>query len=60
MGHGLESFTDKITAFRIPDLSGSDNNIFFVDMPGFDGTRSDVDVLKLISDWLHSMYVVTV
>ena len=57
VGHNLESFTVKITVFKIsfPDLPGSD--IHFVDTPGFDGTER---VLKLISNWLHSMYVVIV
>jgi len=58
VGHGLESCTNKIAVFKIscPELPGFD--IHFVDTPGFDDTKSDVDIFKMISDWLHSTCVV--
>ena len=59
MGHGLESFTSQIAVYKISfqGLPGSD--IHFVDTPGFDDTRiSDVDIFKMISDWLLNTCVV--
>ena len=59
VGHGLESFTNKIAVSKIsfPELPGFD--IHFVDTPGFDDTiKSDVDIFKMISDWLHNTCVV--
>jgi len=61
VGHGLEPFTNKIAVFKIsfPDLPGF--AIHFVDTPGFGDTtslRSNVDIFKMISDWLHNTCVV--
>jgi len=58
VGDGLESCTNKIAVFKIsfPELPGFD--IHFVDTPGFDDTtKSDVDIFKMISDWLHNTCV---
>jgi len=55
----IQSFTSKIPVYKIsfPELPGSD--MHFVAMPGFDDTRmSDVDIFKMISNWLHNTYVV--
>ena len=58
MGHNLESCTSKISIVRlsIPDVAVGD--LVFVDTPGFDDThKSDVDILKMVADWLKSTYV---
>ena len=50
VGHSLQSFTDEISVVRLPFPGLS---LCFVDTPGFDDTiRSDLDVFKMISDWL--------
>ena len=57
-GHGLKSYTDEISVikFSIPEILDSD--ICLVDTPGFDDTnKSDVDIFKMISDWLNDTYV---
>ena len=59
VGHGLESYTNKLAVFKIsfPELGFA---IHFVDTPGFDDTtKSDVDIFKMISDWLHNTCVAT-
>jgi len=49
-GHSLRSFTDDICVVRLPYPGLS---LCFVDTPGFDDTnKSDLDIFKLISDWL--------
>ena len=61
VGHGLELGTNKIAVSKItfPELPGFD--IHFVDTPGFDDTtKSDVDIFKMISDWLHNTCVVPI
>lgn len=51
IGHGLESQTNSVTAIRVTFTDGV--KVVLVDTPGFDDTcLSDLDVLKLISDWL--------
>jgi len=56
ISHGLESCTSGIGIIKMSYLG---YNIVFVDTPGFDDTkRSDSDILKMISDWLATMYVV--
>jgi hypothetical protein len=36
-------------------------DLVFVDTPGFDDThKQDVDILKMIADWLKSTYVFVV
>ena len=52
VGHTLASFTTEISVIR---LSFPGLDLCFVDTPGFDGTdKSDVNVFKMISDWLNS------
>jgi len=52
VGHGLASFTTGISVIR---LSFPELDLCFVDTPGFDDTnKSDVDIFKMISDWLDS------
>ncbi|KAF5359187.1 hypothetical protein D9756_003431 [Leucocoprinus leucothites] len=52
IGENLQSFTSQITAIRISFNNGI--NVVLVDSPGFDDTfLSDLDILKLISDWLR-------
>ncbi len=51
-GHDLESCTNEISVIK---LSFPGLDLCFVDTPGFDDTnRSDVEILKMISDWLIS------
>lgn len=50
VSHSLQSSANEISVVRLPFPGLS---LCFVDTPGFDDTnRSDLDVLKLISDWL--------
>lgn len=54
VGHDLESFTNDISVIK---LSFPGLDLCFVDTPGFDDTnKSDVCILKLISDWLFTTY----
>lgn len=54
-GHGLQSFTSKISVIK---LAYPGVNLCFVDTPGFDDTTtSDLDIFKLISNWLVKTYV---
>jgi len=40
----------------MPELAYGD--LVFVDTPGFDDTNmSDVDILKMVADWLKATYV---
>ena len=58
MGHNLESYTNEVSNVRlsIPELAYGD--LVFVDTPGFDDThKSDVEILKMVADWLKSTYV---
>ena len=45
--------------FRHPLLSLAYGDLVFIDTPGFDDSmpKSDADVLKMIDNWLKSMYV---
>ncbi|KAF8805168.1 hypothetical protein BYT27DRAFT_7192832 [Phlegmacium glaucopus] len=57
VGHNLESCTNEVNNVRIsmPELAYGD--LVFVDTPGFDDTnKSDVDILKMVADWLKSTY----
>ena len=55
VGDGLATFTTEISATRLSFLG---RDLCFVDTPGFDGTNeSDVDVFKMIADWLNKTYV---
>ncbi|KXN85557.1 Signal recognition particle SEC65 subunit [Leucoagaricus sp. SymC.cos] len=56
VGHNLRSATSQVSALRITfkgDQEGRKTNLVLVDTPGFDDTeKSDLDILKLIADWL--------
>ncbi|KAF8811580.1 hypothetical protein BYT27DRAFT_7252672 [Phlegmacium glaucopus] len=57
VGHNLESCTSEVSNVRLsmPELAYGD--LVFVDTPGFDDTqKSDVDILKMVADWLKSTY----
>ena len=59
--HDLESWTSEVTNVRlsIPEIAFGD--LVFVDTPGFDNTyKRDVDILKMVADWLKSTYVFVV
>jgi predicted GTPase len=50
VGHRLESCTTEVQSVKLLHL---DMNVVLVDTPGFDDThKSDVDILKMIADWL--------
>lgn len=52
-GDTLASYTKQIQAVRVYDHPKYANRLVLVDTPGFDDThRSDVEILKMISDWL--------
>ena len=58
MGHDSESCTSKVSNVRlsIPEMAFGD--LVFVDTPGFEDTLiKDVDILKMVADWLKSTYV---
>ncbi|KAF8129490.1 P-loop containing nucleoside triphosphate hydrolase protein [Boletus edulis] len=56
IGHELRSCTKDVLAIRFPDQQ-SGQDVVLVDTPGFDHTsKSDLDVLNMISDWLDSSY----
>lgn len=53
IGHSLQSCTSEIGIVRLQSHE-LDFNIVLVDTPGFDDTtRSDVDILKMVSEWLR-------
>ena len=59
MGHNLESCTNNVINVRlsVPEFG----DLVFVDTPGFDIThKTDVDILKMVADWLKSTYVFVV
>jgi hypothetical protein len=54
IGHGLESCTNevKMVKFSFPEVSNC--SLVFVDMPGFDDTRSGSEtVQKMFQNWLQ-------
>ncbi|KAI6042362.1 hypothetical protein EDC04DRAFT_998756 [Pisolithus marmoratus] len=54
VGHDLNSCTSEIKVNKC-EVEGS--NVVLVDTPGFDDTKkTDLDILKLISDWLNNEY----
>jgi hypothetical protein len=58
VGHTLELGTSNISNIIIPIPEMSIGDLVFVDTPGFDDThKSDVDILKMVADWLKSTYV---
>ena len=59
VGHDLYSCTQEISIIRLSSRGVVDADICFVDTPGFDDlTRSDLDVLEMISDFLNKTYVI--
>jgi len=57
VGHKLESCTSNVSSFRISIPEFAFGDLVFVDTPGFDDShKSDVDILKLVADWLKSKY----
>jgi len=59
VGHGLATCTTQISVVRLSFPNLVDSDICFVDTPGFDDTNgTDLQILKMISDWLNNMYVV--
>ena len=60
MGHNLGLCTKEVENFRhsLPSLAYGD--LVFVDTPGFDDLstgKSDLEVLKMVNNWLKSTYV---
>ncbi|KAJ3567471.1 hypothetical protein NP233_g6348 [Leucocoprinus birnbaumii] len=56
-GHSLASVTAGIEAVRMPIPTIPGRDIVLVDTPGFDDTtRSDMEILTMISDWLKNTY----
>ncbi|KAF9450889.1 hypothetical protein P691DRAFT_725104 [Macrolepiota fuliginosa MF-IS2] len=54
VGHSLQSFTSQVSAVRVNIM---DISVVLVDTPGFDDTYlSDLDILKMISDWLRKTF----
>jgi predicted GTPase len=54
VGHSLESCTNEISVIKFPVPELLDSEICLVDTPGFDDTnKSDVDVFRMVSDWLN-------
>src|ERR1700735_188817 len=57
VGHSLESYTSQVSNVRlhIPEIASGD--LVFVDTPGFDDTyKPDVDILKMVANWLKLTY----
>lgn len=55
-GFGLQSYTQDVQAIRIKNHRIYKDRIVLLDTPGFDDTtRSDMDILALIGDWLKKM-----
>jgi hypothetical protein len=63
MGHDLKSCPSDFSIVRlsIPEIAFGD--LVFVDTPGFandDAHKNDVEILKMVADWLKSTYVFVV
>ena len=56
MGESLGARTEEVVKFRHPLLSLAYGDLVFVDTPGFE-SKSDLDVLKMVDNWLKSTYV---
>ena len=55
-GHDLQSRKLSNVRLSIPEIAFAD--LVFLDTPGFDDTHiKDVDILKMIADWLKLTYV---
>ena len=58
-GNSLASVTSNIEATRLSFPSDPKKKIVLVDTPGFDDTtRSDMEILSMISHWLKTTYAV--
>ncbi|KAI6010017.1 kinase-like domain-containing protein [Pisolithus marmoratus] len=54
VGHDLTPYTSKVKATR---CTFEESSVVLVDTPGFDDARiSDLDVLKMVSNWLNEEY----
>ena len=57
-GESLKSVTKNLHASRILDHERYGSRIVLVDTPGFDDLeKSDLDILKLIGNWLKKTYI---
>ncbi|PPR07679.1 hypothetical protein CVT24_003922 [Panaeolus cyanescens] len=53
----LQSYTSQIQVIRIMNHPDYKNRIVIVDTPGFDDThKSDMEILKIIGQWLEQAY----
>ncbi|KAL6302086.1 P-loop containing nucleoside triphosphate hydrolase protein [Sparassis latifolia] len=56
VGDSLRACTSRVNAIRYPHPFDG-RPIVFVDTPGFDDTnKSDLDILKMVADWLTKTY----
>ncbi|KAJ3553263.1 hypothetical protein NP233_g12686 [Leucocoprinus birnbaumii] len=56
-GHTLKSVTNDIEATRMTHPNFPGRNIVLIDTPGFDDTtRTDMEILNMISEWLKKTY----
>ncbi|KDR82114.1 hypothetical protein GALMADRAFT_59333 [Galerina marginata CBS 339.88] len=56
VGHSLKSCTTVVGAVRIKNHRKYGDRIVLVDTPGFDDTeKSDLEILRIISDWLMEL-----
>ena len=57
-GHSLKSFTTEISGIKFSISEMLNSSVTLIDTPGFDDTnKSDVEILKMVSDWLVDRYV---
>lgn len=55
VGHGLRSYTQGVQAVRCRHPHNPNQQIVFLDTPGFDDTsKSDVEVIMDITEWLNA------
>ncbi|CAA7261007.1 unnamed protein product [Cyclocybe aegerita] len=56
-GSQLKSVTQEVRTLRLPNPVDGRNTLVLVDTPGFDDTtRSDMEILTMIADWLQKTY----
>jgi len=56
-GGGLQSVTQDVCPIRVRNPLTGDKSLVLVDTPGFDdSTRTDMEVLMMISNWLKQTY----
>ncbi|KAF8891138.1 P-loop containing nucleoside triphosphate hydrolase protein, partial [Gymnopilus junonius] len=57
IGHGLQSRTSGMNIYKLEFPGLSSFNLVFIDTPGFDDTHlPDIEILRLISDWLSKTF----